>query len=748
MHGLYNRLVCVFCAACIAMAPNHAVLAAASASDLTDKAEMELRIELLGRKTEQLRAALKRERFDTEARVESSDYELEALVQFVRNEIVFQPYEGTLRGPGGTLRARAGNSLDQSLLLAQMIRIAGFDARIVRGELIGEPAMRLLDVTANAPEAASLDYFDQAIARIFGRAVDQVTEVPPIAVSEYAGDTQRHTDILLGILDDSGLELRPMDVTERLLQTLRDYFWVEYREGPSTPWQQAHPAFGAMEPPRELAPLEFFAQSIPDTYQHRFEMRAWVEQWLNGKIERHALMAPWVAPVANVSGMALRFQNVPNGIDRSPAADVTEILNSTSVLTPFFGQAVPDGAMAFDLQGRVIDPMVQAGGGAAGVFKSVGDGFLDAANQMADRPDAKPLMALHSMYLEFSFHRPNGESETRRRYLLPPRESYDDAPGELLRKLITAHTYMIASGGQPQEVIADQFIEGTVSDLDWLKYVVLQQQALPAQELPPPGKPFSAFPTLYQLWSMERFPVSKEVVRFRAQPALVGIREGFNDPNTLFSEVDVVWNTVESLRRGAAGWETAPRDSLAAGVWDTLLESMPLDSRPDSPLTVANTPRIFELARAQGIKPLVLRPQRNTDAALESLSLDAHARQFVRRDLDAGYAVIIPARTPAGAPMSGWWRVRPDTGETLGMTGDGYGASMAEYVAVLSLVALGFTVAMRATVEYSKCGGQGSLKAGLCCALEKHLGLVGKEAKGGKVVDKSGEAMHDMLCND
>ena len=65
-------------------------------------------------------------------------------IGFVRDSIVYQPYTGTLRGAAGTLRAGAGNSLDQSILLANLLKTAGLDARIARGTLTDADALRLL----------------------------------------------------------------------------------------------------------------------------------------------------------------------------------------------------------------------------------------------------------------------------------------------------------------------------------------------------------------------------------------------------------------------------------------------------------------------------------------------------------------------------------------------------------------------------------------------------------------------------
>ncbi len=64
------------------------------------------------------------------------------LYQLVRDRLRFEIYPGLLRGVKGTAMARAGNSLDQSLLLHFLLTSQGHRARIVQGTL-GEPYLSL-----------------------------------------------------------------------------------------------------------------------------------------------------------------------------------------------------------------------------------------------------------------------------------------------------------------------------------------------------------------------------------------------------------------------------------------------------------------------------------------------------------------------------------------------------------------------------------------------------------------------------
>ncbi len=70
------------------------------------------------------------------------------IFNWVRNNIEFDPYVGSLRGAAETLRLRAGNDMDQASLLISLLRVSGFPARYTVGmvEIPAEPAANWLGV--------------------------------------------------------------------------------------------------------------------------------------------------------------------------------------------------------------------------------------------------------------------------------------------------------------------------------------------------------------------------------------------------------------------------------------------------------------------------------------------------------------------------------------------------------------------------------------------------------------------------
>ena len=80
---------------------------------------------------------------------------VDAAFAFVRDEIGFEAYTGSLRGARGTMWSEAGNSLDQASLLIALLRAQGIACRYVRGTLADEDIKTLILSMFNAEKMAN-----------------------------------------------------------------------------------------------------------------------------------------------------------------------------------------------------------------------------------------------------------------------------------------------------------------------------------------------------------------------------------------------------------------------------------------------------------------------------------------------------------------------------------------------------------------------------------------------------------------
>lgn len=750
--GFAKRVHCQ--ASVLAFAALIAVFSTMSARAQDEPSELEYArlataIDRLEGQLASLRGQIDQTRLDPEELVFELGFDPEEIVAFVRDEIVFHPYEGLLRGMRGTLMNRAGNSLDQALLLAFMLKSSGFDARIVRGEIGADSVAELLARTAAAPPPGDLSGMAAAIRSEFGpEALETLQSADDIdwAETELADRARQTAATLLEQLKSAELEVAdaaPLD--ESLLASLRQYFWVEYRTGPGDPWLAAHPAFAEAVP--EVTALEYMADQVDEKYQHKLTFSAWIRSRVGTRVEEHRLMRPWTRPSANLHGVTLAWRNHPSGLTPQTLTNLEEALDEGQIFTPVFNGAPAPGNTAFDLKGRTVDPMALGQGsfGAAGLFAELSNKMESAAGEVGDRPDDQPLLALEAMWIEFTMTTPSGRETRHRRYLLAPGNE-NMTPAEKLWPLLSEQVYLVNTGRMPPRYMAERFLaagEASMGVYKALAHKLLEPDEgtpLPDGDVPQDFGPMA----LYEL--MDVNPMAAEgVITVRHQPAIVGMRNGLKGVDTAFASVDVVDNRMLHLVHGEDGLKHAPVAALRRGVWETGIETVPGRMRDPEATSMLNTFEVFRRARDQGIKISVIAPATGEALAAATSDLDPRIRIVVEHDLESGYAVIVPATRPEGVSMTGWWRVDPASGTTLGMTADGFGQDVVEYLIEVTGIAFNMVQALGGLM---KCDELTDNVQKMCCLVEAHINNVAGLGFGslmGATVGSAGAALFDIV---
>ncbi len=215
---------------------------------------------------EEARPHIHREEFELQARLDKLDYDATQILQFVSEGIGFEPYPGLLRGATGTLMSRGGNSIDQAVLLATLLRDAGFMPASRTGELQPEDARRLVAMLIRPSQAAD-PWNEDGMRQAQNRFSTEVTSPAAAAAKRAAGWNPRllstkpwtERDFIVRKLKDSGVHLGGPDGLDQIVEEAggddppgRRQTW------PSEPWQRAHPAFGRRVHP-DLRP------SVPST---------------------------------------------------------------------------------------------------------------------------------------------------------------------------------------------------------------------------------------------------------------------------------------------------------------------------------------------------------------------------------------------------------------------------------------------------------------------------------------------------
>lgn len=159
-----------------------------------------------------------------------------AAFAFVRDEVGFEAYDGSLRGARGTLWSAAGNSIDQASLLTALLRASGIPARYLHGTLSTAHAQTLI-----------------------------TSMFPP---SSGTGGVAPADEPLADPANSSAL-----------LDPTRDHWWVEaYLPGQG--WTQLDPSFAGANSGQTFAtPIGGGLVELPDSLRHKVTVTLKVEQY-------------------------------------------------------------------------------------------------------------------------------------------------------------------------------------------------------------------------------------------------------------------------------------------------------------------------------------------------------------------------------------------------------------------------------------------------------------------------------------
>ena len=430
--------------------------------------------------TQKFRAHINREAFEFDPLLDALEYESGSIINFVKTSVVFEQYPGVLRGPNGTLQGLSGNALDQSILLAKLLRDAGYEARIVKANLSPDQAQQVLrqmlgpvqtlppmgdaNGMLNALEEFKIvgpDPFTDEQKESF--LVHATTQPGPQASPLYEAVLKNRDGINEG-LKSAGLSFDHAASSDKLLQEAREYFWVQFKDAAAQPWADAHPVFPGELPIDSLTPSEFFSDSIPEQYQHRLRFQVLIERKVNNKLVTQPLTEPWERPVANMVGIPITFGNVPNSLlgPDAPSLDLEQALEKATSFVPAMGSSIAPGASFFDMNGTLIDPMAAANS-AAGVFEQVGRGFRDGISEIGGN---NALPVLTAQILVFTLISPSGQEQEFSRTTFDRIGPAARATGELpdlpqatstdIRSIMQRYSFMV-TGGRTHRAFAMDF---------------------------------------------------------------------------------------------------------------------------------------------------------------------------------------------------------------------------------------------------------------------------------------------------
>ncbi|NND00244.1 MAG: hypothetical protein HKN85_08685 [Gammaproteobacteria bacterium] len=645
---------------------------------------------------ERLRSAIDRSQFDLIALNRRLEFDEMAIVDFVRDAIFFEQYVGVLRGAKGTLLGRAGNALDQSLLLTTLLDDAGYETRIAHGTLTTAQATDLVNQMAQ-PRPAQPEPGDEAVLQeildeimaLQGLSAEQRAQLKtPSKDNPYQSATQSDTHFILDALDQAGVTLGDPQAIARLIEEARSYYWVEYRLNAFDEWETAHPAFAAA--PKLIADSTF--TEPPAELYHRVRFEIFIEQKTGDQLIVNPIISDWESTTAELVGRPFTYQNQPNNLDFETVSDLSSLLSETNIFYPIVNEKLAGNG--FDLDGQTFKLGLSAAdkinasqlsqsqtrqlGQAAGAISNLG-------KPAPDTPRSEAASTLTAQWMEYTVITPNAKDKTYRRYTMDRvgvenRENGiaeitdpTDLP-ELAKSLLTNYSIMAIPNRYSKAYTLERFATRSLQEVSLINKVVANPtvQALSKLKLPAlkPGQD-----VFLALAFDGGFALSPNMQTYRTEATVIVFEEGIipgSTAETLYERVDIVNNERRTFALGKQ-LTVDHQAAVRAGVWETHAERAPLRKIGIE----FNTAMGFREAVAKNIPLRVLLPE--DVASVGVLEHSALTKSNLKELLGQGYAIIVPSKMLPHRSDTVWWRIDLATGNALGMATGGYGLASVEY---------------------------------------------------------------------
>ncbi len=568
---------------------------------------------------------------------------------FMREEIGYEAYQGSLRGARGTLWSKAGNALDQASLMIALLRASSIKARYVKGTL----------ATAEAQEVI-LSMFP-LVLRIVG--------CPPA----------------------DALKADPAN-DPKLLADAKEHYWVEYGDS----FTPADPTFPDASLGQTFTSKQDDFTEVPDTLRHKVTVRLKAEHHNLFSALTTALSGSPFETVLNHEFITAALVGRPLSIGHFVNSENYFDVTITHTYSPYILVGENDGNIEDDEIIRGTD--FQEVFGAFSAFSTALTGlFLEID---VKSPDGKVETHERALVDRVGYVvRQNGGTA-----------AINIGSEEVERPAITGADIVTLSV-QPsiQDPSAIEFLlsilepqvgeaENLSSLLDQLNESTPESEAARiAEQAISFGRTANVAVTslansLFFLLSDSFSAPLAHLLSTRAYSGMprVVLSKVFNvedhGSSTSVLSFDIVSNRATIVAKPGQQQEVKRSHEFARGFVDNTIERRVVDllaSQEVNPSTVVD---VFEKTRDQGGQFKLI--TKSTFHLIDTLSIRQEAKIRIAAAVDRGVEVLIPDEevTINGVPTIGWFEIDPITGYVVDRLSDGTGG-LIEY-AILAIQGL------------------------------------------------------------
>ena len=605
------------------------------------------------------------------------------IYDFVRDEVDYEAYRGSLRGSRGTLWSMAGNALDQASLLIAMLRACGYAARYATGTL---------------PDGRA----QQLIGSMFPPVLGAVGGVDPETFPEVDGFEGDVMLLEFGRNAPGADVISDPENDPELLETARRHAWVEAFIGGA--FVSLDPTFADANEGDTFTSLSQSFAEVPDSMRHRIEFSL-VEEEYPIDVFNNILAAAYLIDPSD--------ELVRNGI--KPVGDKyvqeVEVLNQTLRTVDLVGEIVRFGhfvdhsttvsttAFTFNTYSPWMqvgsDPELIRGTDYQEAFASLGIDMAKLVTGLFVRmttidPDGNEELFEHTYIDRFGLAQRVGEEPV----------GAPDLSGEPILSEYNSISISVPVSDTPEHVLESAVLRGgdrviafneefpTAATDDLTTYSAEQLRALTqGQREVHDGINEIHLKTISRSWElgMIRGEGMLGAIRYLSEPQLFVSSfstMGPDGPGSFVHSTDLRKFDFQAVPRPGEPMSAAFATRMASGQFLTVLEAASFLE-----LAVPATRRLgslaaFNAAEDQGI-PVTAIGAGNL-VAVDELDVSPESRARIRAALSSGKSVITPSEMVIvdGVATLGWFEIDEATGDTIGVGENGGHLSSAEYILI------------------------------------------------------------------
>lgn len=667
------------------------------------------RLDNLFREIQESVDAIPKDTFDLKEVVNKVGRDPIELFEWVRDKTQLIPYQGSLKGPTGVLMDRQGNSLDRALLLYELLRLAGHRIQLVQGELSDAKAEQVFQEAIFIPDAShftsqppSLSSFQERIKDFADRNELNAQEFLAETNEMIKEDERINTELSRRVYDQTLALLGAVEAYKEAnvpyneaYMDLKDHWWVQHQKDGI--WVDLDPTFRDAVPGQTIGEIEKIYRSsrLNSKLVHSLVIRLVIERLEGGNLIETKVLEHTFRPSDFIGGtISLRqmpmdwpdFNTMTQG--NSLQGNFTEAVSKQSEWLPILGLGKKEIKRYSILESGSINrtpgkkPTKKSGGGLTGGFGNVFGG--------SSQPEQKEDSELTAEWIEYEIRSPGRPVKKIRR------EIFDlIGPSARMNKRYTNMEF-----NEEQRMKRNMFILTQIEILPVVsrftpefiqhrsaEYLLSQKQILlsfmqkfndlaPEEILSRTEQLSSDLWTLYAL-ALTRTRLSRHV------------KESFLDSLNIFSSVSFLTENrkqelefhqgIDIVANDIAVFPAEGIDSFAIrleqGVLDTNVEVKPIIDE----IGIANTGVIFDRSKDQGVNWILLKEVKGNGWEKVQLSPDVKAR--ILQDILDGFLAYVPDKEVMvdGKSVTGWWRLDPGTGGTIGLGRTGMGQATTSY---------------------------------------------------------------------